>query len=79
MNRNYAGNVGTGGANEIHTDLLLSDREVATQLDCGRSTVWRWSADGVLPQPIKIGGISRWRQSWISKVIADAEAASRAA
>ena len=79
MNRNFAGNVGTCGANETHTDLLLSDLEVAEQLFCGRSTVWRWSANGVLPKPIKIGGLSRWRQSWISKVISDAEAANQAA
>lgn len=79
MNRNFAGNIGTGGANELQTDLLLSDREVATQLDCGRSTVWRWAAEGVIPQPLKIGGSSRWRKSWITKVISDAEANREAA
>lgn len=74
MSRNFAGNVGIGGAPVTGVDPLLSDRETADQLGCGRSTVWRWASDGTLPKPLKIGGNSRWRQSWILKVIQDAEA-----
>ena len=48
MNRNFAGNVGTGGANDggyfAHSDPLLSDKGVAEMLDCGRSTVWLYVA-----------------------------------
>lgn len=79
MNRNFAGNVGVGGSTQSLPDVLLSDREVATQLDCGRSTVWRWASEGILPQPLKIGGLSRWRQSWINETIRSAEAANEAA
>lgn len=79
MNRNFAGNVGTGGAPLTGVDPLLSDRETADQLGCGRSTVWRWASDGTLPKPLKIGGLSRWRQSWITHVINEAEAQSEAA
>ncbi|MGD1886876.1 MAG: helix-turn-helix transcriptional regulator [Cohaesibacteraceae bacterium] len=74
MNRNFAANVGTDSASIPGADPLLSDRETADQLGCGRSTVWRWASDGTLPRPIKIGGLARWRQSWITTVIQEAEA-----
>lgn len=79
MNLNLAGNVGTGGGSASSADPLLADREAAALLGCGRSTIWRWASEGVIPKPIKIGGLSRWRQSWIEAVIADAEAARSAA
>jgi predicted DNA-binding transcriptional regulator AlpA len=55
-------------------DPLLSDKESAFILGCGRSTLWRWAADGIIPKPLKIGGMSRWRQSDIEAVITKAEA-----
>jgi predicted DNA-binding transcriptional regulator AlpA len=61
------------------TDPLLSDREAAAALGCARSSVWRWAADGIIPKPLKIGGMSRWRQSDIEAVIAKAEIARSAA
>lgn len=79
MNQNFSGTVGNAGAEEICVDPLLTDREVGTELNCGRSTVWRWAADGTIPKPIKIGGLSRWRRSWIQQVIAAAEANRAAA
>ena len=39
----------------------LTDREVGQMLGVSRATVWRWSKDGRLPQPRKIGENStRW-------------------
>ena len=78
MSRNLAGNIGVGGGSEIAVseapiDPLIADREAATILGCGRSTIWRWASEGTIPKPIKIGGLSRWRLSWITRVIADAE------
>lgn len=44
----------------------LSDKQVATYLSITRDTVWRWSREGRLPPPIKIGPNStRWRRSEI--------------
>lgn len=40
-------------------------QEVAAHFNCGVSTVWRWSKDGVIPKPIKISGATRWRRSEI--------------
>lgn len=83
MNRNFAGNVGTGGAvavdHGIPTDPLLTDRESAAMIGCGRSTFWRYVNQGIVPKPLKIGGMSRWRQSEIGSVIEDAAAAREVA
>ena len=40
--------------------MLLSDRDVAAILRRSRATVWRRVADGALPRPIKLGGLSRF-------------------
>lgn len=80
MTRNSAGNGAHGPGSPFATvDRLLNDREAASMLDCGRSTLWRWAADGIIPKPLKIGGMSRWRQSDIEAVIAKAETARSAA
>lgn len=84
MPTNLAKNRAAGafiGQPPIHTptDPLFSDRDAAAMLGCGRSTLWRWAAEGVLPKPIKIGGMSRWRKSDIEAVIAKAEAQREAA
>ena len=82
MNRNFAGNNGIGGrSNEssalpVPSDPLLTDKEVAAMLGCGRSTLWRWTDEGVIPKPLKLGGLSRWRQTTIQRVIEKAEQAA---
>ncbi|MEM9232519.1 MAG: helix-turn-helix domain-containing protein [Pseudomonadota bacterium] len=84
MNRNFANNVGTGGGSTLPSpvwldpshDPLMSDREVASFLGVGRSTVWHWVSVGVIPRPLKLGGLSRWRQSTIQNVIERAEVKS---
>lgn len=45
---------------------LIRDAEVAALLGCSKATFWRRIADGTLPPPIKIGGMSRW---WLSEII----------
>ena len=81
MNKNFAGNHATissvGG--EPMPDKLLTDIELAALLGCARSTIWKWVADGVLPKPLKIGGMSRWKLSEAYDVIKRAEAEREAA
>lgn len=61
--------------------FLLSDNTSAALLGISRATFWRRVKDGVLPKPIKLGGVTRWRRSEliaaIDRVTAerDAEAA----
>ncbi len=69
MIRCVAGDANIATPPRSGTDRLLTDREAAELLCCGRSTLWRWAADGVIPKPIKIGGMSRWRHSDIQSVV----------
>jgi predicted DNA-binding transcriptional regulator AlpA len=57
---------------------LIRDTEAADILGCARSTFWRWVSAGIIPQPIKIGGMSRWYLSEIERTIAAAAQKSRA-
>lgn len=41
--------------------LLVPVQEAAELLSMGKSTFWQNVKKGNLPQPIKIGGLSRWR------------------
>ncbi len=59
----------------VEIEELLKDREVASRLGIGVSTVWRLSKAGKLPPPIKIGGSTRWRVSEISEWIEAQQAA----
>jgi len=53
---------------------LLTVKEVAQALRVSVATVWRWSAAGELPPPIKICGSTRWRRADIETLIAIAAA-----
>ena len=50
------------------SDLLLRS-EVAKLFRVSERTVARWSASGKLPSPVRVGGVQRWRQSDIARVI----------
>lgn len=41
--------------------ILVSAAEAASMLSIGRSTFFRKVAEGLLPQPVRIGGVIRWR------------------
>jgi len=41
--------------------ILVTDKEAAAMLSMGRSTFWRQVGAGVLPAPVRIGGLTRWR------------------
>lgn len=69
----------TNGSTPVAPDPLLSAREVASFLGISRSTLWNWASEGVIPRPMKLGHLSRWRQSTIERVIDKAEAEAQAA
>ncbi|WP_244430388.1 helix-turn-helix transcriptional regulator [Roseivivax halodurans] len=73
------GNMGCAPKRAVPTDPLLRDREAATILGASVSTFWRRVQDGTIPRPLKIGGMSRWKQSEIQAVIETAAANREAA
>jgi predicted DNA-binding transcriptional regulator AlpA len=48
----------------------VSDRSGAVMLDCSRASWWRRVQDGTLPQPVKIGGLTRWRRADVLAAVA---------
>jgi len=58
----------------IVSDPLLTVRESAEILQISVPTFWRRVADGTVPQPLKIGALSRWPKSEIIAVIEKAKA-----
>lgn len=61
------------------TDPLLTAREGAILLQISVPTFWRWAANGTLPKPVKLGGMSRWPQSELLAVVEAAKAKRPAA
>lgn len=57
------------------TDPLLTANEVVAFLRISRPTFYRRIADGTIPQPVKIGALSRWPRSEIVRSIEKAKAA----
>ena len=57
-------------------DQLLSATAVANALGCSKASVWRYSAAGTIPAPIKVGCLTRWRASdielFINQIASDA-------
>lgn len=64
---------------ETQTDPLLIVREGAKILQISVPTFWRRVADGTIPKPVKLGGLSRWPRSEILAVIETAKAARNVA
>ena len=56
-------------------DPLLKANEAANLLQISIPTFWRHTANGLIPKPVKLGGLSRWPQSEILAVIEKAKAA----
>ena len=63
----------------VISDPLLIAREGAIILQISVPTFWRRVADGTIPKPVKLGGLSRWPKSEILAVIETAKAARTAA
>jgi predicted DNA-binding transcriptional regulator AlpA len=55
------------------TEPLIRDADAAEILGCSKATFWRRVADGTIPRPLKIGGMSRWPRSEILDVIEQAK------
>ena len=49
--------------------ILVTALEGARMLSMGRSTFWRAVSAGMLPQPVRIGGVTRWRVSDLLRAV----------
>lgn len=48
---------------------FLSDSQLAAAFNVHRATIWRWTAAGILPRPIKLStGCTRWKLSDIEQL-----------
>lgn len=54
-------------------DPLLKATEVAEMLNISVTSIYRRMADGTIPRPIKLGGLSRWSQADILSAMAAAK------
>lgn len=85
MIKNFAGNHATSGMgigdfiledeNVIENSeakavfRLVKDTEAAAIIGVSKATWWRRVADGTMPQPIRIGSITRWKLSEIAAAV----------
>jgi excisionase family DNA binding protein len=53
---------------------LLTIKDVATALNCSRTTIWRKVKDGSIPKPMTVCGMTRWSVAQIEGLIASASA-----
>ena len=51
------------------TSVLVSDAVGAELIGVSRSSFWNRVHDGTLPQPIRLGGMTRWRRDEILAAI----------
>ena len=69
-----APSVGHPSSTKAQIDPLLTVREGSALLGTSVPTFWRWVANGILPRPVKLGGMSRWPQSELLAFIEAAKA-----
>jgi excisionase family DNA binding protein len=59
----------TGETAPLERRELLRDVEVAQLLGVGRSTVLKWRKSRLIPEPVAVGGATRWRlaelRAWV--------------
>jgi predicted DNA-binding transcriptional regulator AlpA len=63
---------------ELKSKNLLTLGQVAKRFNCVTRTIWRCVERGDLVPPMKIAGLTRWRESDIDEMIANAPTAKTA-
>lgn len=52
-------------ANTLYSDPLIKRKALAAELGQSLTTLWRWTRDGYLPQPVRLGKTVGWPRSVI--------------
>ena len=60
-----------------HINQLMTITEVSATLRIGESTIWRKVKEGLFPEPIKLGGSTRWHGAEIEQYIVSLTAEQR--
>jgi predicted DNA-binding transcriptional regulator AlpA len=63
------------GGDPARAPPLMTVADVARRRGCSVATVWRHVKAGILPPPIKLGGLTRWVPEEVEAAIARAMAA----
>lgn len=50
-------------------DTLLDINDMQRIFKAGRATIFQFVKDGIIPAPIKIGGLTRWRSAQVIEFI----------
>lgn len=66
----------SNGDTNMHDKILVPASEAAAMLSMGKSTFWREVARGNVPEPVKIGGLTRWRVADLIAFVANAPTVS---
>lgn len=52
----------------ISRSVYVRDIDLAKRYSVSRNTIWRWSKEGRLPSPVRIGpSVTRWRLDDVEK------------
>lgn len=54
---------------DMQRPTLVTAKDIAETLSCHEATVWRYSARGILPRPIRIGRRTFWDLNEIQALI----------
>lgn len=55
----------------------ISDLQLAARYNVSRSTIWRWRARGILPDPVELSpGTTRWKSGDIERFEREREGAA---
>lgn len=58
-----------GDGNGQGKEYLIDVKAVAGRLGVSKATVWRLRDRGKLPQPVKVGSLTRWRAAELERWI----------
>ena len=69
-------NIATDGSYAVTSEmageaLLISAEQLAAMMNVSTRTLWRLLSAGKLPEPVRLGGLTRWRldrvRQWIDE------------
>jgi predicted DNA-binding transcriptional regulator AlpA len=58
-----------------HPFKIFRIKRLTELFDCDASTVWRWQKSGLLPPPVRVGGIRGWTAEQIETFMKHREVA----